>query len=65
MTDQIWQRFGRIEATLDRLQSDIEAAERDRNFGLARIIAAQIRAAETARDQMLARLDSVLPAAAA
>jgi len=64
MTDREWDRFGYFNAEIDRLQHDLNVAEIERNYGLARIISDRIRAAELARDQLLSRLGSTLSAAA-
>lgn len=65
MTDQVWRRVGHIAAAIDELHRDLERAEADRNYGLARIVGEQIRAAESVRDRLLSQVGGELSYASA
>ena len=55
MDKHLWTKLQQFAVEIDNLQRQVAAAERDRNFGLARVIGGRIRDIETLRDQMLAR----------
>jgi len=56
MTDRMWNMVDHFSEELRELYDEMHAAEKDMNYGLARLLAQRIKAADGVRDRTLGRI---------